>query len=61
MASAEGALEQKLDTVIALLQHLVAVELSRGGVTQAQIGKHLHVAKATVGKMLQGVKGGKEA
>jgi DNA-binding MarR family transcriptional regulator len=46
---------QKLNTITELLQYLVALELSKNGVTHAQIGKHLHVAKATVGKMLRGI------
>lgn len=49
-------IEKKLDTVIDLLQHLLALELSKNGVTQEAIGKHVHVAKATVVKMLKGVK-----
>lgn len=49
-------IEKKLDTVIELLQHIVAMELSKSGMTQEAIGKHLHVAKATVVKMLKGVK-----
>ena len=48
--------EKKLDAVIGLLQHLVALELSKSGVTQEVIGKRLHVAKATVVEMLKGVK-----
>jgi predicted transcriptional regulator len=47
---------EKLDEVIALLQRLVALELSRRGVSQAAIGKNLHVAKATVNQMLVGIK-----
>jgi len=49
-------IEKKLDVVIELLQHLVAVELTKSGVTQEVIGKRLHVAKATVVEMLKGVK-----
>ena len=48
--------EEKLDRVIELLQHLVALELSRRGVTHEVIGKNIHVAKAAVGKMLAGIK-----
>ena len=48
--------EQKLDTIIDLLRHLLALELARGGLTQEAIGKHLHVAKATVVQMLRGIK-----
>ena len=49
-------IERKLDIVIELLQHLLALELAKGGVKQQLIAKRLHVATATVGKMLQGVK-----
>ena len=48
--------EKKLDNVIDLLQHLLALELSRGGVSMVEIGKHLHIATATVVKMLKGIK-----
>ena len=48
--------EQKLNTIIGLLRHLLALELARSGLTQEAIGKRLHVAKATVVKMLRGVK-----
>jgi predicted transcriptional regulator len=47
---------EKLDEVIALLQRLVALELSRRGVSQEAIGKNIHVAKATVNQMLAGIK-----
>lgn len=49
-------IEQKLDTVIELLQNLVAVELANGGMPQQDIGKRIHVAKAAVGEMLRGLK-----
>jgi DNA-binding MarR family transcriptional regulator len=52
----EQAIEKKLDIIIDLMQQLVALELSRKGVPQGEIGKHLHVAKSTVVKMLKGVK-----
>ena len=47
---------EKLDVIIDLLKHLLAVELAREGVTQEAIGKHLHIAKASVVSMLKGVK-----
>ena len=50
------SLEKKLDTLIALVQHLLALELARGAVSQQEIGKHLHVRIATVNKMLKGLK-----
>lgn len=46
----------QLETIIALLQHILALQLAGRGVTQAEIGKHVHVATATVGKMLKGVR-----
>ena len=52
----DKVIEQKLDIIIGLLQHLVALELMKGGVTKQAIAKHLHVATATVVKMLKGVK-----
>ena len=51
-----AGIEKKLDVVIELLQNLLALELSKGGVTQDVISKRLHVAKATVVEMLKGVK-----
>ena len=48
--------EKKLDAVIELLQNLLALELSKSGVTQDVIGKRLHVSKSTVVEMLKGVK-----
>lgn len=38
-----------------VLQTLLAIELWRGGLSQAEIGKRLGVATATVNKMLKGV------
>lgn len=48
--------EKKLDVVIALLNHIIAVELYRGGATQDDICKSLHIHKTNVGKMLKGIK-----
>lgn len=49
-------LTEKAGEIIELLQNLLAIELWRNGVSQAEIGKRLHVAKATVVKMLKGMK-----
>ena len=49
-------IEKKLDTIIDLLRHLVALEFSKGGVSRDIIGKRLHVAKSTVVEMLKGIK-----
>lgn len=56
MKNGGTGLEQKLDTAIGLLQHLLALELAREGVPHQVIAKHLRVAKASVGTMLKGVK-----
>ena len=50
------AAEQKLDTHCRFFRHLLALELARSGLTQEAVGKRLHVAKATVVKMLHRVK-----
>ena len=55
-SQAIGEIEKKVDTVVALLQYVVAIELWRSGLTQQAIAKHLHVAKAKVAMMLKGVK-----
>ena len=52
----EKTVEKKLNIMIELLQHLLALELFKQGVTQEMIGKHLHVAKARVVELLKGVK-----
>jgi hypothetical protein len=49
-------LEKKLDTVIELLQNLLALELSKNGMTHEKIRKHLGIGKETVHKMLKGIK-----
>jgi hypothetical protein len=54
--SENAVLEGKLDTVIELLQRLLALEMASKGTSKQTIAKHLHLAKATVVSMLQGVK-----
>ena len=51
-----NGIEEKLDTIIDLLQHTLALQLAARGVKQAEIGKHLHIATAKVGKLLKGVR-----
>ena len=51
-----AALEQKLDVIIGLMQHLVALEMARGGTTQQTIASHLHVSKTNVVAMLKDVR-----
>jgi len=54
----DDAICEKLDAIHATLQHILAIELAREGVNKAEIGKHLHVAKSTVVKMLKGINKG---
>jgi hypothetical protein len=54
--SIEQEISDKLDVIAQLLQHLLALELARDGVSRAQISKHLRVANAATVKMLKGVK-----
>lgn len=54
MKSANEILDDKLDRITGLLQHLLAIELSKGGVNKTEIGKHLRIAKSSVVKMLRG-------
>lgn len=49
-------LEEKLDTVIDLLKHMIVLQLAEKKVPQQTIGKHVHLATAKVGQMLKGVK-----
>ena len=49
-------IQKKLDTIIDLLRHLVALELSNRGVSRDIIGRRLHIAKSTVVEMLKGTK-----
>ena len=52
--NASDEVNEKLDKVIALLQHLLALELFKGGVTKADIGRHLKIAKSSVVTKLRG-------
>ena len=52
----DTVIEQKLDSVIDLLKHLVALELAKEGLSKQAIAKQISVAKATVVKMTRGVK-----
>ncbi len=49
-------LEKKLDTLIELSRHALAVNLFKAGATQDDICKSLHLGKQTVVEMLKGVK-----
>lgn len=47
---------RKLDVMIGLLQHLVAIELWKGGVAQAEIGNRLDISAGSANKFVKGVK-----
>jgi hypothetical protein len=51
----EDGTVQKLDLIVELLRQSLAVQLYKSGASKEAIGKHLHVAKASVVKMLKGV------
>jgi hypothetical protein len=51
----EHSIDKKLDLVIELLRQSLAIELYKGGASKDVIGKHLHIAKASVVKMLKGI------
>lgn len=48
-------IEEKLNIIIGLQRHLLALELAKQGVPKQAIAKRIRVATATVVKMLQGV------
>lgn len=47
--------DKKLDTLIELIQNLLALELYRSGATMDMICKRLHVGKTKVVEMLKGI------
>lgn len=49
-------LEEKLDTIIQLLKHVIVLQLAERKVPQQTIGKQVRLATATVSQMLKGVK-----
>lgn len=51
----DAEISEKLDTLNALMRHLLVLKLAEGGATRQAIAKHIHVSKATVVEMLQGV------
>lgn len=50
-----GAGDQWQEETILLLKHLLAIELWRGGLTQAEIKTRLGLGSETVTRMLKGV------
>lgn len=44
-----------MKTISQLLQNLLAIELWRGGLSQAEVGKRIGVATGSVNRMLKGV------
>jgi predicted transcriptional regulator len=47
---------QHQDETVLLLRQLVAIELWKGGVSQAEIGNRLGIASGTVNKYVKGVR-----
>lgn len=47
--------DQRQEETIFLLKHLLAIELWRGGLTQAEIKTRLGLGSETVNRMLKGV------
>jgi DNA-binding transcriptional regulator LsrR (DeoR family) len=56
----EGKISMQLDEIKRLLQHLIAIQLYCGGATQDEIVSNLRIAKATVNKMVKGIKKDRE-
>ena len=48
-------INKKLDVIVELLRQSVAIQLYKNGASKDVIGRHLHIAKASVVKMLKGV------
>lgn len=49
------SLARKLDTLIAIAQQQLALDLYRSGMSKGEIGKQLHIAKSKVVSMLIGI------
>lgn len=49
------SIEKKLDTLIAIAQQQLALDLYRSGMSKEEIGKQLHIAKSKVVSMLKGI------
>lgn len=47
---------EKLDKIISLQEHLIAIQLYRGNATQDEIAKNLHTSKTDVNNMVKGLK-----
>ncbi|MEO8514048.1 MAG: hypothetical protein ABI543_10840 [Ignavibacteria bacterium] len=47
---------EKLDKISTLLEHLLAVQLYKGNATQDEIAKNLHIRKASINKMVKGLR-----
>lgn len=53
-------LDAKLQKVANLLEHLIAVEMYRGGAMQREIAKSMHVSLGKVNGFVKGVKAPKD-
>lgn len=54
MATTKG--NDDMPTMVQLLRNLLAIELWRSGLSQAEIGKRLGIATKSVNSMLKGVR-----
>jgi predicted transcriptional regulator len=50
------SVEEKLDRALALLSQLVAIELAKGGVSHAGIGKLLGISTGSANGLIKGYK-----
>lgn len=55
MSKNNKTMEEKFDTLIELMQHLLALELYKSGATMDVICKRLHIGKVKIVEMLKGV------
>lgn len=47
--------QKEMQQMVNLLQQLLAIELWRGGLSQADIGKRIGIATGSVNKILKGI------
>ena len=56
MAEKNNQQLKKLDRIVYLLEHLLAIQLLKTGLTWTEIAKHMIADKAKINKMLKGIK-----
>ncbi len=55
MATKSKTDSKSIEQVVGLMQNLLAIELWKGGVSQAEIGKRLGIATGSVNKIVKGI------